>query len=215
MSIAAYPRVLQYAPNLRDALETRGYDIPPWLPLGWWLVESGGNIEDATTSQGRELGLAQLSSSERSLTGYTDEAALSSDPDYNVGATLALIDGYGGRVAAAGVDSSHDPLYWILIKFAHSIGAGGMEALVRNYVNTHADPSQWSWADFQDFSRSAPFKSLAWTDRWLDNADRVRTNGLALAAAANLVPPVGGPVAGWVPFAILTGAALWALSGRA
>jgi hypothetical protein len=195
-SIADYPRVLQYAPNLSAGLDP---SIPAWLPLGWWWFESAGKISDAdytVSSLGGELGLPQLSSDERSATGNTDTHALLSDPDYNVKATSDIINYYGGKVASAGVDSSSDPLYWMLIKFAHGAGSGAMRSLVQGYVST-GGPMDWD--SFASWARDNPYKSFDYTDHHLSNTESVRSNGLALATAANLVPPALGAIGGFVP----------------
>lgn len=211
MSTLAYSDVI-----LRN-LEARGNDIPAWLVLGWVSVESGGKVDDNDTtvsSLGGEQGLFQLSKDERSATGFTDSALILSDPDYSTRAGLALIDYYGGRVASAGVDSSNDPLYWMLIKFAHGIGSGAMKQIVSGYLRDNgAQPS--SWDDFRAYAEARPYGTLGHTQKWLDNTEKVRTRGLLLAPAAAVAsalpnPETSIPILGLA----LTGAAAWYLLGK-
>jgi hypothetical protein len=199
-SIASYPRVLLLAGPLSDALAARGNDIPAWLPFGWMWAESGGTVGEAdysVASLGGELGLFQLSQDERTRTGFTDTGLMTGKTDdaisYQIRAGLALIDLYGGQVAAAGVDSSQDPLYWMLIKFAHGIGSGAMKQLVQGWI---ADQGVGSWDDFDAWAFENPYSSTAHTEKWLDQTASIRTNGLALATAAGIAQVIPGGDAG-------------------
>ena len=212
--LSDYPRVLALAPSVKLALDARGGDIPAWLDLGWIFVESGVDVGQATTKgfAAGELGLFQLAPDERSATGFTDTARMTSksDVDYQIAAGHALIDYYGGKVAAVGVDSSIDPLYWMLIKLAHGMGRGGMQSLVRAYTAQAGGPPT-TWDDFASFARANPYNEN--TDDHLSNTESVRRNGVVLAGMGNFVPPIagGGDAAGFIPILLLVGGALWAL----
>jgi hypothetical protein len=214
--IGDYPRVLTLAPDVSAAIAAHGGDIPAWLDMGWIFVESAGRVGDADYTgykKGGELGLFQLNPDERSVTHYTDEARLKSpdDADYQIEAGHALIDYYGSRVAEVGVTADVDPLYWMLIKLAHGMGRGGMQSLVRGYTSANGSPPT-TWGDFADYARANPYSDS--TADHLDNTERVRSNGVALAGAGAFVPPGSGSIGGYIPIVLLVGGAVYAILGR-
>lgn len=220
-----YPRVLGLAPVVSAALDARGNDIPARLDLGWIWLESAGHVGEAdnsVTSLGGELGLAQLSADERRATGFTDTGRMtgSSDDDarYQIDAMHALIDYYGGYVGALGAPVGSE-IYWKLIKAAHGGGRGFMQSLAKAYMQDTGVALD-DWGAFEAWALEHPYNGNAsYTEHHLTNADKVWSNGLALAVAGNLVPSVAGgadSVGGWIPVVAalaLLGAALYAVKG--
>lgn len=185
---AKYLKVLSTAPAVAKYIGSRS----PWLAFGWEYVESGGdvsNLDTSVPSLGGEAGLYQLSQDERNATGFTDLQRMLSDVDYSVQAGMALIDYYGGKVQAAGVTPDNEPVYSYLIKLAHGGGAGFMRSLVSDYITANGGQPP-DIATFEQWATDSPYQGKAtYTQNWLDNADRVRVNGMAIAALANLPSP--------------------------
>lgn len=170
---------LEWLPPLRASLETfcLHYEVPLGLMVGWIECESGGRIGE-TTVYG-EVGYAQLMPDEYEMLRL-DPLKLSSDSDYSLDAGCILADHYRQIVDGWAV-SALEPgtaTYWLLVKMAHSYGAGGARVIVKDAAGAGA---LGSWTDFLAFCTAHDadyqFRFRHSSLKWAKFVDRVRVIG--------------------------------------
>lgn len=129
-------------------------DIPMWLVLGWIQAESGGRMNDLTTSAGfSEVGLFQISAGEAKRLGVDTERVLV-DLDYSIESGLNLIRMRQSDIdnilpkypTLSGAFARGSDMYWRLVMLAFSAG----HASVNQYLSVMSSQNfvPRSWGDF-------------------------------------------------------------------
>lgn len=160
-----YKRVMTLKDEVeRIRNEMGASDIPLSLLLGWIQVESGGRVDDLTTSAkqlGWEAGLFQLSRDEAATLG-ADKDKLLTDKDYSIRAGIKLAQHHAqgiNRILAKYPGSEKifakgSEMYWRLVFFSFSAGPGVADALVGRLVSSGQSIS--SWDDVMRFAAQNP-----------------------------------------------------------
>lgn len=134
-------------PGLKQAAKTSG--IPLGLLVGWIAKESGGKLSDTTSMD--ERGYFQLMPDESKALGL-DHERLSTDPLYSINAGLLLIGKYMQTIASyAPSVSAGTYFFWLLVKLAHTQGAGDTKVLIDGARTAGA---LGNWPDFYNYGIS-------------------------------------------------------------
>lgn len=184
---AKYKRVAALWPKI--AAELDGEDAGgEWMYLGWPSVESAGINDGAPTSLG-EMGLYQIGVEEAADLGI-DLERTATDIDYAIWAGVHLAHHY--RNVLAGRGFSGDLLFY-LMKFRHTVGSGTEDQILEDYAAANDGTLPTSIDDFRSFAETEGNVKGHDVPGWLSNADRVYSEGHAIAELAN-VNGSGGPV---------------------
>lgn len=153
-------------------------DIPLNLLMGWIQVESGGKLNDLTTSAGiREAGLFQISDEEAKAIGADQDKVLE-DQDYAIKTGIQLAQHHADKVDQ--VLSQYpimkqtfpkgSDMYWRLAMFGFSAGDGTMIKFVHNMANSNEEFN--SWDDVMKFAASNPSNYKHSPTKWLAHIDK-------------------------------------------
>jgi hypothetical protein len=158
-----YQRVVSLTQEVERIRNDMGAtDIPLPLLMGWIQVESGGKLNNLTTSAGiREAGLFQISDEEARTIGV-DQDKVMEDQEYAIRSGIQLIRHHEGNVEQAlskypnmqQVFKKDNDMYWKLVMFSFSAGPGTMERLIANMNDSNYAPN--SWDDVMKFAALNP-----------------------------------------------------------
>lgn len=181
-----------YKSGLYPAIENAtALGIPAALLLGWPAFESSWLIGSHTKYD--ERGYFQLMPAESAKIGV-DHQSLSTDPQASFDAGVALIQEYRNEVANDGFSESNPDLFWPMVKFYHTIGAGGARAMISMMRNDGIEPTTWS--DVEDYVANNPglYPGGHSADKWVPVPGKVMSKGnlLAMAGKFKLYTNVGG-----------------------
>lgn len=180
-------------------------DKPWWLTLGWADVENSSRMgcDRSQASLGGECGFCQLSADERALVGVTQDC-VTNDANCSLEACFSLMEAYGSRLQAAGVQYGTDT-YWLLVKLAHGAGWSGVSILLNRASADGVNINDWdaltsyALANDADLSRAVGHGS-GYFAHWINNANCVQSSGNILAAAAGVA---GSAAAGsFLPYVV-------------
>lgn len=157
-----YNRVINLTGEVdRIRKEMGATDIPLNMLMGWIQVESGGNINSRGLESLDERGLFQVSRDEAKAIG-ADHDKISTDQDYSIRAGINLARYHANRIDQilskypnmSKVFVKGTELYWKLVLFSFSAGAGTADALVNRMASSGEQFS--SWDDVMKFAAANP-----------------------------------------------------------
>lgn len=171
-----YSRVMNLTAEVdRIRREMGATDIPLSMLMGWIQVESGGRINDLTTSAGfREAGLFQISEEEAKSIG-ADQDRILKDQDYAIRTGIELVRHHAAKldqilaqnpkVQPYFSKTANPDLYWRLVMFGFSAGDGTLSKLVTNMANSGQEFK--SWDDVMRYASYNPYgykhSPIKWT----------------------------------------------------
>lgn len=164
-------------------------DIPKDMFLGWISEESGFRNDAPATSMG-EVGFVQITPGEAREYGI-DLSRVISDPRYSIQAGATLIRGYADKIRRLGY-SDDSPAFWRLVKLGHTIGMGGVHALLSVAADQSVDPNDWGALEalWNSYPEKISKYSLPDRSKWFNLIDRVFSRGSLLAGIAVVSQPM-------------------------
>lgn len=190
-----YKRVQNLTADVdRIRREMGATDIPLNMLMGWIQVESGGNINSRGLASLDERGLFQVSRDEANAIGANhDEIGSNQDASIRAGINLAryhannvdkMLTKYPRMASIFGKGTE---LYWHLVLFSFSAGAGTAEALIARMEQSGAQIS--SWDDVMKFAAANPHGFKHSPIKWSYHVNRAFNIGDQIAgkpAVANI-----------------------------
>ena len=163
MNEKPYGRVASLASEVDRVRKQMGAtDIPLNMLMGWIQVESGGKLNNLTTSAGfREAGLFQISEDEAKAIG-ADQDKIMQDQDYAISTGIQLARHHADRADQVlqkypnmqQVFPKGSDMYWRLAMLGFSAGDGTVSKLVANMANSGEVFK--SWDDVMAYAASNP-----------------------------------------------------------
>jgi hypothetical protein len=207
-----------WVPQAYDSLTRQAPDLAAnsdatQMILGWISVESGGKYWDSTTKtfpQG-ENGLFQISPDESRSLGL-DHGRLLTDFDYSMLGGIKLVQANMARVAAMGYDPS-EPIFWRMVKYVHSTGAGGVQQTLNAAAQAGVDTHDWDALESYIHDNEAALLHLTKHSqtKWSGNVDKVMVAGLPLIVIGKFAQAIADTgIPGWLFLLAGAGALYWA-----
>lgn len=162
MNEKPYSRVTSLTSEVdRIRHEMGATDIPLNMLMGWIQVESGGKLSSRGLESLDERGLFQVSRDEAQAIGE-DHDKIGSDQDSSIRAGIKLARYHADRIdqilakhpGMSGVFTKGSELYWRLVMFSFSAGAGTADALVARMQQSGEQFSNWD--DVMKFAAANP-----------------------------------------------------------
>lgn len=162
MNEKPYARVASLTSEVdRIRKEMGATDIPLNMLMGWMQVESGGKLSSRGLESLDERGLFQVSRDEAKAIG-ADHDKIANDQDYSIRAGINLAHYHAQRIDQilakypnmAATFAKGSDMYWRLVFFSFSAGAGTADALI-NRMSSSGEAFS-SWDDVMKFAAANP-----------------------------------------------------------